>query len=180
MKAFVDRIRIEQVKLMVEGMRLSTIDAITVLSDTDPDDEAQMLEVANKLFSDGPFRKGSRDILVSNIAKIPQENVKEATGNLVPVVYDIALILTDKNPKDGDQIKEKLKQFLTSEEGLETYVELLTIALPAETAVSIGQIILTYLAQIWEEQPEVAAEAGLPEKAKIFAIQERMLLKQAA
>ncbi len=157
---FMNRIPDEQLRLMLEALRQSLIDFVTVLSDSDPRDTEQVRGVLNTFLTSAGFRQGSGAYIDQGIAQIPNANTRTVLTNFKPLVYQIGDKLTDANPDNLKQIEAIGKQFGTSEAGLATMVAMFDWFLDEESAAIIAQFISDYLEQIFEEDPE-RAEAML-------------------
>lgn len=172
MQVFVSRISHEPSRKILEGMRLAFVKLVGVLSDANPDDDAQVQAIVNETLTQGDFYQGSRQTILLNLNKVQNPNVKTLLLNLVDPVYEIAGKLTDDNSENSQQIEELLKSLAVSDKGLESIVALMSLIFDPEAAAFIAAVIAQFLEQLLVEQPEKAEKLGLA-KAHVVALKEK-------
>lgn len=150
--AFTGRITHTSSRQIVNGLVTSVTDLIKALSDANPDDEAQVKLIVNKMLSAGDFHEGSKAALITNIAKIKDEPVKQTLLVIVNQVYLVGAMLSDQVEPNGAQVKAHLRGFLQSPDGVEFFVNLVDIALDSQTAAIVGVILAEALLGVFREQ----------------------------
>lgn len=172
MGAFTRRITQENSRKIVDGMRLSFLELVRALSDSDPNDNDQIQGIVNRMVREGDFYQGTKGTIVANLAKIENDKVRTILMNLLNPAYSVADILTDDDPANGDQLRNVLMDLLSSADGIETINAALGLVFDEEAAAFIGAIIASYLEQIFDNEPEVAATFKLT-RAEVIDLKQK-------
>lgn len=115
---FVPRIKDDETRLVVTGLLDGTRRTIEALSDSNPDDKQQMREILNILMKEGPFKQGSQAEMSQRIARIPDEDVRVLLSVVNVQAWTIGDLLTDDNPANKAQMREKLRDLLRTPDGM--------------------------------------------------------------
>ena len=143
--SFASRITHESSRQIVRGLIDAQGQLISALSDTDPDDDRQVRQIVNLLVTTSSFAQGSKMALVTNIGKIKNEPLKAALTGIIDNGYAVAGIATDDVTDDGAQLKEHLRTYLRTEQGVQWVVGILDILLDEQMAAVVAIIIIDAL-----------------------------------
>lgn len=144
-KAFTSKITHLPSRQIVSGTLDGSISLVKALSDSNPDDEAQIRAIVNKMLSDGDFYTGSRTTILANIQKIGNEAARDALTIGTDQVYAIGRVLTDDITDNGDQVQQLLSDFLSTAEGVTFFTSLLKTVVDEQTANIIALILIESL-----------------------------------
>jgi len=173
---FLDKIKDAEVRLMATGVLDSAAKTVDALSDANPDDPAQIKEIVNKLFHDGPFKDGAQQELMAAINKLTNEHVRKALLILHLQVFPVAEMLTDAEAENTQQIKDHFISILESDDGINLFNALLSIVLPPAYADTLTILIIQALLNwIDENQRDDAQEIS----ARLIALQDHYAKKAA-
>jgi hypothetical protein len=142
---FLDKIKDAEVRLMATGVLDSASQTVDALSDANPDDPAQIKEIVNKLFHEGPFRQGAQQELMAAINKLQNEHVRKALLILHLQVFPVADMLTDTEEDNTEQVKDHFIGILESDDGVNLFNALLSIVLPPAYADTLTVLIIQAL-----------------------------------
>ena len=142
---FLDKIKDAEVRLMATGVLNSASQTVDALSDANPDDPAQIKEIVNKLFHEGPFRQGAQQELMAAINKLQNEHVRKALLILHLQVFPVADLLTDAEEDNTQQVRDHFIGILESDDGINLFNALLSIVLPPAYADTLTVLIIQAL-----------------------------------
>lgn len=155
-KAFTNRITHIPSRKIVAGMIEGSMNLVKALSDSNPEDEAQIRAIVNQLITDGDFYEGSRNTILSNIQKIKNQPAREALTIAVDEVYQLGNVLTDDIEDNGTQIRDQMADFLSTAEGVTFITNLLKIVVDEQTANIIALILIESLKGLVSEDKQAA------------------------
>ena len=170
----VNRIKDPETKMMAKGVLDGMSKTIKVLSDTDPDDKAQMQAIFNDMMKAGDFRNGSSAELLERIALIEDQDTRIFLTHSVSQIYPVADILTDTNPANSEQARTHVRELLRSDQGLSMLQSFFGIILPDDYADTAGMIIIELLLSVLDETGENPLFAGQL-RARKAAYEQRLI-----
>lgn len=151
---FAKQIKDMELRLMATGILEGAGEAVEVLSDANPEDREQLREILNKLINRPEFSNSAKAELMSQIAKLSNEQVRATLAIINENTIPIADLLTDENEDNSEQIREYLVVQLQSPDGIAFFNNLLAIILPKLYADTLTLIIVQALITFLEDSDE--------------------------
>lgn len=148
---FAKQIKDMELRLMATGILEGAGEAVEVLSDADPDDREQLRAILNKLITRPEFSNSAKAELMSQIAKLSNEQVRATLSIINENTIPIADLLTDENEDNSEQIREYMVAQLQSPDGIAFFNNLLAIILPKLYADTLTLIIVQALITFLED-----------------------------
>lgn len=144
--SLVMQINNDKVRIVLSSLLMSAEQTITALSDSNPDDEAQMKQILNDVIVTSQMSD-----LVKTILEEKFQNLKEPYGDItttmLSLLFDTGDILTDSDGDNRDQINSQFKSFFEGPDGLMFITRLLQITpLDPATATIIASSIAQFVA----------------------------------
>jgi len=151
---FAKQIKDLELRLMATGILEGAGQAVEVLSDADPNDREQLRAILNQLINRPEFSNSAKAELMTQIAKLSNEQVRATLAIINENTIPIADLLTDENEDNSEQIREYLVVQLQSPDGIAFFNNLLAIILPKLYADTLTLIIVQALIAFLEEDSE--------------------------
>jgi len=151
---FAKQIKDLELRLMATGILEGAGQAVEVLSDADPNDREQLRAILNQLINRPEFSNSAKTELMTQIAKLSNEQVRATLAIINENTIPIADLLTDENEDNSEQIREYLVVQLQSPDGIAFFNNLLAIILPKLYADTLTLIIVQALIAFLEEDSE--------------------------
>lgn len=98
---------------------------INRLFDADPNNDAQMNQIAVDIFSDPVFLSFQSAAFDGIVAKIDNQNIREALLGTEKLRSQLIQIFGDANPNNKEQVEAYLKEYLQSEDFMASVLNLL-------------------------------------------------------
>lgn len=123
---FVIRIKNDQVRIIVSSLLLSANSVVQALSDSDADDNAQMVQILNDIIVDSQMSILLKSLLERKFSEI-EDPYDDILITMLELVFDTGDLLTDDNPDNKGQANEKFKEFFSGPNGLMFITKLVQI-----------------------------------------------------
>jgi hypothetical protein len=133
---FVLRIKNDQVRIIVSSLLISANNVVQALSDSDADDNAQMVEILNEIIVDSQLSILIKSILEKKFREV-NDPYDDILVTMLGLVFETGDLLTDENPDNKGQANQKFKEFFSGPDGLVFITKLVQITSLDEMTSSI-------------------------------------------